>query len=76
MKFLYILIPLLILLFSLLTCSLGPNKMEYYTTHGIMTEPGKHINLYKNLPSEIADICKITQGLMRTKAIGDEKADN
>jgi len=37
---------------------------DYYTAYGIMTDPGEHVSLYQDLPSEIPKLCKVVQGVM------------
>ena len=37
---------------------------QYYATHGIMTDPGKHLRLYDALPSEIPELRTVAQGLL------------
>ncbi|NLI97874.1 transglutaminase domain-containing protein [bacterium] len=36
--------------------------LEYYTSQGPMTDPGKHINLYEGLPDDVAGLVKVVQG--------------
>ncbi len=38
--------------------------LEYYTTQGIMTDPGEYAYLYKDLPSDVPELCKVVQGVM------------
>ncbi len=37
---------------------------EYYTTQGIMTDPGEYEYLYKDLPSEVSELVKVVQGIL------------
>jgi hypothetical protein len=39
-------------------------ELTYYSQAGIMTDPGPFLNLLDNLPSGIADLCSIVQGVM------------
>lgn len=38
--------------------------LEYYTTQGIMTNPGKYAYLYKELPSDVEKLVEVVQGVM------------
>ena len=35
-----------------------------YATHGPMTDPGLHADLFNDLPASVADLCRIVQGVM------------
>lgn len=41
------------------TEKIGENEIEYFSTHGIMTHPGKYVYLYKDIPDDIEGICNI-----------------
>ena len=65
---------------------------QYYATHGIMTDPGRHQSLYDALPSEIPELCAAVRGLLvhvfhahlhglelseqRTKEVGIRKVED
>ncbi len=36
----------------------------YYAKHGIISDPGSFSGLFKNLPSDISQLCRIIQGLL------------
>lgn len=36
--------------------------LEYYTTQGVMTDPGKYAALYEGLPDDVAGLVKVVQG--------------
>lgn len=40
------------------------NILDYYTAQGAMTDPGKYVNLFGRLPSEIAAIRDVLQGVL------------
>lgn len=40
------------------------DRLEYYTTQGIMTDPGKYVYLYKELPSDVEKLVEVVQGVM------------
>jgi len=40
------------------------NILEYYTTQGVMTDPGKYAYLYSELPSEISVLRDLLQGVL------------
>ena len=37
---------------------------DFYSTHGRMSDPGKHLHLYEVLPSDVAQVTQIIQGLL------------
>ena len=37
--------------------------LTYFTQHGTMSDPGAQASLYKDLPSSIADLVKLVQGI-------------
>lgn len=45
--------------------------LAFYSTHSTVSNPGKHNDLYKNLPSTIPEIVKIVQGLVIDKDLLD-----
>lgn len=38
--------------------------LEYYTTHGIITDPGKYADLYKGLPDDVHGLVQVVTGLL------------
>jgi len=40
------------------------NFLEFYTKHGLMSNPGEHASMFSNLPDEIPALCKVVQGLL------------
>ena len=39
------------------------NWKEYYAAQSIVTDPGKYLELYNDLPDDIPSLCKVVQGL-------------
>ncbi len=52
---------------------------EYYTQQSIMTDPGDYAYLYKDLPLELEELCKVVQGVFLhiywARAYGIELSD-
>jgi len=40
------------------------DALAYYTEYGIISDPGRFGRLYNNLPSDISQLCRISQGLL------------
>lgn len=40
------------------------SQLDYYTAHGVMTDPGGYVGLYKDLPSDVAGLVKVVQGVL------------
>jgi hypothetical protein len=40
------------------------NLLQFYATPSELTDPGKHAELFANLPTDIASLCEIVQGIM------------
>jgi hypothetical protein len=40
------------------------SSLEFFTTPGMMTSPGSHVDLLDQLPGEIGALCQVVQGLM------------
>ena len=40
------------------------SMLKYFTTQGIMTDPGEYTYLYKDLPSDVEKLVEIVQGTM------------
>lgn len=40
------------------------HPLEYYAHPGLMTDPGKHVGLFENLPADIPALCQVVQGLL------------
>lgn len=40
------------------------DMLKYYTTQGIITDPGKYTYLYENLPSDVPGLCAVVRGVM------------
>ena len=40
------------------------NEFEYYRGHSAISNPGKHADLFANLPKDVAGLCRIVQGAM------------
>lgn len=38
--------------------------LEFFAAHGPMTDPGAHARLLDELPSDVAGLCRVVQGLM------------
>lgn len=38
--------------------------LEYYTVQDIMTDPGEYAYLYKDLPSDVSELCQVIQGVV------------
>lgn len=38
--------------------------LEYYSTHGPMTDPRQHASLFEGLPTDISALCRVLRGLM------------
>ena len=38
--------------------------LEYYSTQGIITDPGKYAYLYEGLPSDVEKLAEVVQGVM------------
>ena len=43
---------------------MSENPLEYYSKHSVMSDPGVMAELYSALPTDIARLCRIIQGLM------------
>lgn len=41
--------------------------LNYYSTQSNVTDPGKHTNLYQDLPHPVTEIVKVVQGLVIDK---------
>lgn len=37
--------------------------LEYYTSQGVMTDPGKYVDLYEGLPDDVGGLVKVVQGV-------------
>jgi hypothetical protein len=40
------------------------DPLEFYTKHGVMSDPGEHAPWLSNLPDDIPALCKVVQGLL------------
>lgn len=40
------------------------NILEFYATHGLMSNPREHASMFSDLPDEIPTLCKVVQGLL------------
>ena len=40
------------------------NQLTYYAAPGLMTNPGRHASMFDGLPTDIASLCRIVQGVM------------
>jgi len=40
------------------------DAFAYYAKHGIISDPGSFVGLFENLPSDVAQLCSIIQGLL------------
>ena len=40
------------------------NLLDYYTSQGVMTDPGKYTYLYNGLPSEVSELRDVVQGVL------------
>lgn len=40
------------------------NILEFYATHGLMSNPREHASMFSDLPDEIPALCKVVQGLL------------
>ncbi|MGD9100703.1 MAG: transglutaminase-like domain-containing protein [Anaerolineae bacterium] len=38
--------------------------LDFYAQHGLMSDPGTHVDLFSNLPDDVPALCKVVQGLM------------
>jgi len=43
---------------------LAPEISEYYSSYGIMTDPGQHRELLEALPDDVGSLCEIIHGLV------------
>ena len=73
-------LPVCLLIFSLASCQIlargkgmmgaqrppeqAADMLKYYTTQGIITDPGKHTYLYENLPCDVPSLCAVVRGVM------------
>jgi len=40
------------------------NFLEFYASHGLMSDPRCHASMFSDLPDEIPKLCKVVQGLL------------
>ena len=50
------------------------NALAYYVQQSIITDPGDYAHLYADMPDDIAEICRIAQGLINHYAAPDHGA--
>ena len=43
---------------------MSENQLEYYATPGLMTDPHRHSVMFDGLPTDIAALCRVVQGVM------------
>ena len=37
-------------------------NLSFFTSQGRISQPGRYAHLFENLPTDIAELCKIVQG--------------
>lgn len=63
---------------------LESDPLEYYRTHGVLTDPGPWACLFDDLPRDIAALCRVLQGVMmhydtaalRGVILGEDRIDD
>lgn len=40
------------------------DALRYYSSQSVMTDPGKYVQLYDDLPNDIPELCQVVQGLL------------
>ncbi len=63
---LFAIVFLCIVAFSYVSCKEEgqANMVEYYKQQGVMTIPGQYGHMYAELPSDVAGLCRVVQGVV------------
>ncbi len=43
---------------------MSDTPLDFYTQHGLMTDPREYVDLFSDLPDDVPALCKVVQGLM------------